>query len=114
MNGDQPIDKQLNFLQGDDPKKDEYYCPECWYSSVRKMVKMMQNLEIQTLGLESEELMCKSTIHMALYILSDAQCPDELLKPIIRWFEGLQGQFSQEQEDKLKLIKWNRNSGQTL
>lgn len=78
---------------------EDYFCPKCNLKATRDMVAAMKADGMPTFYI----------VNMAMHILSDANCPTNLLKPIAEWMktygENL-NELSELEQDKLKLIKW--------
>ena len=77
------------------------YCPACNkkidQAFARKMI--------------AEGIPPVAVLRMGINIMAETGCPTELLKPIVKW-AMTQGErvetFSQEEQDRLDLLKWNR------
>ena len=100
-------EKQLNFLQDDDPQED-YFCPKCFTKMARNFAMQINpesdNYDPETLGHKSSAL-------LAIYILNDLQAPKSAMRQICDWYDSIQtNAITIEQEDKLKLLRWKQST----
>jgi len=85
---------------------DEYYCPKCTTVATHDMAAKLRKEGMPTLLIVS----------MALNILSEAHCPEEIMGNLCRWAEGYRlganahlPHLTEEEVDKLKLLAWKRS-----
>lgn len=78
---------------------EDYFCPKCNYKMTLDMVA----------SLKADGIPPMLVVNMALHILSDACCPTNILKSLSEWaktYGGNLNEFSEEEQDKLRLVKW--------
>jgi hypothetical protein len=80
-----------------------YFCPKCTAAATHDMVGKLRKEGMPTLLIVS----------MALNILSEAHCPEEIMGNLCRWAEGYRiganahlPHLTEEEVDKLKLLAW--------
>ncbi len=77
------------------------FCPKCNFRMTLDLVAHLKADGMPTFFI----------VNMAMHILSDANCPSNLLKPIAEWMKKYGdkiGELDEEEQDKLALVKWNR------
>ena len=80
---------------------EHYFCPKCNAKATEDLIAKLKGDGMPTLYI----------INMALNILSDARCPNELLQKVAGWarkYNDSSSGLTEEEEDKLKLLKWKR------
>lgn len=102
------MNEQLSFLQNDNPRKEDYYCPNCTHKMARELtMPISPDSEIY----DGKTMGHKSTALLALYILQDLQAPPKALEILSDWFSKIQkDELTLEVEEKLKLLRWKRSS----
>ncbi len=78
---------------------EDYFCPKCNYKMTLDMIA----------HLKADGLPPGAIVNMALHILSDAECPTNLLKSVSEWagkYGGNIRELNEEEQDKLRLLKW--------
>lgn len=92
-------------MEGKAPE--EYFCPKCNEKMMKDMVVTMQSKLAEDTGMPMPTL---QVVIMGLNIIGVAGCPSELMQPIWNWTKTYgkdQDGLNLEEQDKLKLIKWN-------
>lgn len=82
---------------------EDYFCPKCNEKAAYDMVAKLRD----------EGMPCLQVVHMGFNILGAAGCPGKLLKPIHEWaktYGKIPNELNEEEQEKLKLIRWNRNA----
>lgn len=85
----------------------DYFCPKCNEKMSRNFVIALRE------GSEGGKFADMTTLHMAFNILADSRCPQNILESIREWIDGRsEVSISDEEMDKLKLLKWNNTMSQ--
>ncbi len=83
----------------EDKPPEDYFCPKCNHKMTLDMVAKFKDDGMPTMYIVS----------MALHILSDANCPINILKSVSEWMKKYGDnidKLTEEEQNKLALVKW--------